>query len=544
VKARILSAAAAVTAALAAPATAPAALRTSAPPPSVTLPGSAASLASVRADRSTWIVGARERPAAAQIARAHGARHIAGGAWEVARGRATALATALKARGLLAYAEPNRVSVRAQAPAPDPLSPLSNWRDRVVGSAVPPAVTASSPLIALVDSQLDRTTPELAASPNIQTTGGQPLIDFHGTATASVVAAAANGVGNLGVWPGANALNVSLPPTILCSDSTRQIAAATRAHAAVINMSYGSQSRCTAEADAIQHAVKEGAVPVAASGNEFDQGNPLEFPASLPHVLTIAALEAGSDEPAFFSSESVAVDLSAPGVNVLTAVPQSHDADFDPDQDGDGFAFVAGTSFSAPMVSAAVGWVRAARPDLTPGQVADVIRFGTRDIGEQGYESATGYGILSLEGALAQTAPRDDPLEPNDDIRLVDGREFSSPAPPVFTGSTRTILATADVTEDPADVYRVKVKPGRRARIKLSPSVGDPDLYVFSSKARSVFSGRKPVGSSRKGEGRTDSVTVRNRGHKTTTFYAAVGFTDSKDLRLLNATYRLKISKP
>jgi hypothetical protein len=541
VKARNLSAAAAVLAALAAPATAPAALRTSAPP-SVTLPGTA-SLASVRTDHSTWIVGARERPAAAQIARAHGASHIAGGAWLVARGRATALAAALKSRGLLAYAEPNRVSVRAQAPAPDPLSPLSNWRDRVVGNAVPPAVSASSPLIALVDSQLDRTTPELAASPNIKTTGGQPLIDFHGTATAAVVAAAANGVGNLGVWPGANALNVSLPETILCSDSARQIDAATRAHAAVINMSYGSQSRCTAEADAIQHAVKEGAVPVAASGNEFDQGNPLEFPASLPHVLTVAALEAGSDQPAFFSSESVAVDLSAPGVDILTAVPQSHDDAFDPDQNGDGFAVVAGTSFSAPMVSAAVGWIRAARPDLTPGQVADVIRFGTRDIGKQGYESSTGYGILSLEGALAETAPRDDPLEPNDDIRLVDGREFSSPAPPVFTGGTRTIRATADVTEDPADVYRVKVKPGHRARIKLSPSVGDPDLYVFSSKARSVFTG-KPVGSSRKGEGRTDTVTVRNRGHKTTTFYAAVGFTDSKDLRLLNATYRLKISKP
>jgi hypothetical protein len=542
VKARNLSAAAVVFAALAAPATAPAALRTSTAPPGVTLPGTA-SIASVRADRSTWIVGARERPAAARVARAHGARHIAGGAWLVARGRATALAGALEARGLLAYAEPNRVSRRAQAPAPDPLSPLSNWRDRVVGNAVPPAVTASSPLIALVDSQLDRTTPELAASPNIQTTGGQPLIDFHGTATASVVAAAANGVGNLGVWPGANALNVSLPPTILCSDSARQIAAATRAGAAVINMSYGSQSRCTAEADAIQHAVKEGAVPVAASGNEFDQGNPLEFPASLPHVLTVAALEAGSDQPAFFSSESVAVDLSAPGVNVLTAVPQSHDTDFDPDQNGDGFAFVAGTSFSAPMVSAAVGWIRAARPDLTPGQVADVIRFGTRDIGEQGYESATGYGILSLEGALAETAPRDDPLEPNDDIRLVDGREFSTPAPPIFTGRTRTIVATADVTEDPADVYRVKVKPGHRARIKLSPSVGDPDLYVFNSKARSAFSGRQLVGSSRKGEDRTDTVTVRSRGRKTTTFYVAVGFTDSKNLRLLNATYRLKISQ-
>ena len=28
---------------------------------------------------------------------------------------------------------------------------------------------------------------------------------------------------------------------------------------------------------------------MAAAGNEFEEGNPLEFPASLPHVVTVAA---------------------------------------------------------------------------------------------------------------------------------------------------------------------------------------------------------------------------------------------------------------
>ncbi len=62
--------------------------------------------------------------------------------------------------------------------------------------------------------------------------------------------------------------------------------------AAVINMSYGSQSLCRAEYNALQLAVRRGIVPVAAAGNEFDSGNPLEFPASLPHVLTVAAVNA------------------------------------------------------------------------------------------------------------------------------------------------------------------------------------------------------------------------------------------------------------
>ena len=85
-------------------------------------------------------------------------------------------------------------------------------------------------------------------------------------------------------------------------------------------MSYGSASRCTAEERQIQRAVKAGAVPVAAAGNEFQQGNPPEFPASLPHVLTVSATDP-DDKPTGFSNESAAVDLAAPGIGILTAVP-------------------------------------------------------------------------------------------------------------------------------------------------------------------------------------------------------------------------------
>ena len=42
---------------------------------------------------------------------------------------------------------------------------------------------------------------------------------------------------------------------------------------------------------------------------------------------------------------------------------------------------MSGTSFSSPMVAAAVAWVRAARPELTPFQAAQVVRLGARDVG-------------------------------------------------------------------------------------------------------------------------------------------------------------------
>jgi len=536
VKARTPLAALAAFAALATvPAAAPGAGIVNTPTaPAVALPGDV-SAAAVQADPRTWIVGVRPgRPAARRIARAHGAGRIAGPAWLVQRDRARALAGALDARGLLDYAEPNRISHRTQAPAPDPLSPYAGWRDFVVGDQVPPPVTPASPLIAVLDTQIDVTHPEIAGS-NITTAGGAAVSDFHGTATATVAAAPANGVGTLGVWPGARALNIALPDgqRITCADSSRAIAGALRVRAAVINMSYGSPAKCVAEEQQIQRAIRAGAVPVAASGNELEQGNPLEFPASLAHVVTVGAI-GPDDKPTRFSNESASVDLAAPGIQILTGVP----AAFDPDGNRDGFAFVAGTSFSAPMVAAAVAWVRAARPELTPGQVAQVIRLGARDVGAPGYEPATGFGVLSLAGALSFAAPADDPLEPNDDIRYVSGRAFKRAAAPIFDGRASSIAATTDAAEDPIDLYRVKIRARRKVRLALVPSVGDPDLFVFSSAARSVRKTRHIRSSSRSGT-KTERITIRNRGRTTKTVYAAVGFSRFKKHKLLNATYAL-----
>jgi hypothetical protein len=63
---------------------------------------------------------------------------------------------------------------------------------------------------------------------------------------------------------------------------------------------------------------------------------------------------------------------------------------------------------------------------------------------------------------------------------------------------------------------------------------------VFGGKTRAVRSTRPVDVSSRRGK-RTDRITVRNRGRKTTTFYAAVGFRTGKRLQLLNAAYTLSV---
>jgi hypothetical protein len=501
------------------------------------VPGPAVALPLAGSGGPAWIVGVRAgSPAARRIARAHGARHVAGDAWLVARWRARRLAGALRARELLAYAEPNRRAGRlAQAPAPDPLSPLTWWRDRVAGGLAPPAAGPLSPLIALVDTQLDVTHPDLGAG--ITSLGTGPATDVHGTATAEVAAAPANGVGTLGLWPGARTVNVPVPVRLSCADSARGIAAAVAAGAAVINMSYGRDAYCRAEHEQLLRAVKAGVVPVAAAGNELLGGNPLEYPGSLPHVLTVAAT--GPDDRATgFSSTSAAVDLGAPGVGILTGVPVAFDDDGTPD----GYEALDGTSFAAPMVAAAVAWVRAARPRLTADQTAQAVRLGARDVGARGWEEDTGFGVLSVAGALARRVAPPDPLEPNDEFPLVAGGFLGPPAAPVFTGARRSLRALLDELEDPADVYRARIPARTRVRVTLAPSFGDPDLYVYDRRATRFSQGRYVLArSAHSGVRVREALTVGNRSRRPRTVYVAAGIDPGAGLA--DAGYRLTIRR-
>jgi hypothetical protein len=504
-------------------------------PEPMQLPGDA-SASAVRADRATWMVGARPSKAATRVGRAFGAREIGPGDFVVARDRARPFAGVLRSRGLLAYAQPNALRETKAVPD-DPLSkPPDAWRQAVADPKIdPPAVTPTSPLIALLDTRLDETHPEFAGS-QIVTLGNRSLDNLHGTATAAVAAAPVNGVGIVGVWPGARALNIPLPADALtCSASARGVQKAIDAQAAVINMSYGSTNLCRAEYNAIQRAVSRGIVPVAAAGNEFGSGNPLEFPASLPHVLTVGAVDSSLTSSAF-SNRNAALDLSAPGESIMTAVPPS----LDDDGVADGYERLDGTSFSAPMVSAAVAWVRAARPDLSPDQAAQVVRISARDIGRKGYDNDTGFGLLDVGAALVKKPPVRDPLEPNDDMTFVDGRSFGKPAPPVFDGRKRVRFAgIVDAYEDPADVYRVKIRRHSRVRVTAKPTFGNPVLAGFKPGSRSLR-GRRLVTSGHSGS-HPEHVTLRNRSGRTRTFYVAVGV--QRGGRSLDAGYVLTLRR-
>ena len=213
-----------------------------------------------------------------------------------------------------------------------------------------------------------------------------------------------------------------------------------------------------------------GALVVVAAGNEGTRGNPRQYPASLPHVLTVGATGL-SDTVLPFSSTGPAVDLAAPG----EGIPVQHPTD------PLAWDTVSGTSFAAPTVAAAAALIWTLRPTLDAGQVAEVLRRSARDVDAAGFDERSGFGILDIPAALA--APTPPARSPGAERRR---RRRSCPAVP-SPGRTPLLTRSKRHSADPGGHRRlggpVRRLPGRRpARARV-----DRDARAATNLATSLW---------------------------------------------------------
>ena len=90
----------------------------------------------------------------------------------------------------------------------------------------------------------------------------------------------------------------------------------------VINLSLGAASSSNAERQSISNAIAAGIIVVAASGNGSSPGNPaaVVYPAAYPGVVSVGAIDDAS-AVASFSNQGPELELVAPGVDVMSTVP-------------------------------------------------------------------------------------------------------------------------------------------------------------------------------------------------------------------------------
>ncbi len=182
--------------------------------------------------------------------------------------------------------------------------------------------------------------------------------DTHGTHVAGTIAASVNGGGVVGVAPNVKimALNFlgSGPSPGSVSSEIKAIQYATKMGVRISNNSYGAAGFVQAEKDAIDAS---GQLFVAAAGNESinnDTSASRSYPASYasPNILSVAAINNRGGMPAFSNYGATSVDVSAPGVSILSTVP------------GKTYAYYNGTSMASPHATGAAALAASANPAL------------------------------------------------------------------------------------------------------------------------------------------------------------------------------------
>ena len=147
--------------------------------------------------------------------------------------------------------------------------------------------------------------------------------NHHGTHVAGTIAALNNSLGVQGVNPGGH-LNLHIIKVFDASGwaySSGLVAALDRcddAGATVINMSLGGPLKSRTEDRAFADADNRGILSVAAAGNDGNTRH--SYPASYNAVVSVAAIDSAK-VVADFSQQTSQVELSGPGVGVLSTVP-------------------------------------------------------------------------------------------------------------------------------------------------------------------------------------------------------------------------------
>jgi hypothetical protein len=398
----------------------------------------------------------------------------------------------------------------------DPLSPTQWWPQHIgVSEWIAPGPGIP---VTMIDSGVDLTHEEFAGRSdtlalNTQTVNPSQGEEFHGTATASVVGAPVNGKGIVGIYPQAKLQLWDASPNgeLTVGDEIAGLAAARRHGQGVINLSLGGFDRLPVEEHAILNAFGAGLLVVASAGNDREQGSSPSFPASFAHVLTVGATDE-LDQVADFSSASPAMDLAAPGQDMTVAIPTSFNATgYD--------ETLAGTSFSAPLVSGAAAAIWTLRPTLTNTQLFEVMRRSARDVGKVGWDADTGYGILDVPAALTRKPPAADPQEPNEDVYLVKPNGLTRAGKTPLTAQHRrhaTISAQLERREDPEDVYRFYLPAKGKVVVTVRPTA-NVTLELWGKKTASVFERGKAakrdlLGVSAHAGKRFERITLKGRG--------------------------------
>lgn len=223
---------------------------------------------------------------------------------------------------------------------------------------------------------------------------------YHGTVVSSIIARQNNGYGT-GIAP-----RVSIVPLRVLDDNgagnvadviSAIIDATDTYKCDVINLSLvlsnseATESNLTTLQKAINNAVDEGIIVIAAAGNGYSDS--YAYPASLDGVISVASVESGGTHSSF-SQHNNKVDIAAPGGTMRIDIMYRFD------ENGEEIFSLCktnGTSLAAPHVSALAAIVKCIKPEIDANQFETLLQNTS---GRTTRDDYLGYGVINCEAAI------------------------------------------------------------------------------------------------------------------------------------------------
>lgn len=218
----------------------------------------------------------------------------------------------------------------------------------------------------------------------------------HGTHVAGIVAAENNGIGMVGVAPKCKVIPIKVLDASgngNLSDVAKGIQAAMDLGADIITMSLGSPSPMPSLQRVLQLAERRG-VPVFVAAGNAGRTADVYFPSAYPETISIGAIDSGFRR-ATFSNTGLNLDFMAPGVDIMSTVPNNW------------YALMSGSSMATPFVAGVAALLlSAARLHGVPLPDPEAYREKFRQhcfpitdegAGDQFYQ---GYGIISVKDLI------------------------------------------------------------------------------------------------------------------------------------------------
>ncbi|MEZ5919441.1 MAG: Ig-like domain-containing protein [Alphaproteobacteria bacterium] len=138
----------------------------------------------------------------------------------------------------------------------------------------------------------------------------------------------------------------------------------------------------------------KGGVAINSAGNTGAE----QFYSDMPNLITVSATDE-SDQRTSWSSFGNYVDVSAPGINIITTWGPSS------------YGNTWGTSLSAPLVAGVAALVLAANPALTPDDVETILETSAVDLGNPGWDKYYGHGRVDAAAAVQMAVNYETPVQ-------------------------------------------------------------------------------------------------------------------------------------